>query len=794
MAVLRPDQSQLTIQAEIVPGADSEIIIPDTVHMIDGSSIRGVYFSSSSTDLAVYPSGSATAYNATVEAMDPVLPGAISCYVNPVQYVAVGDFICFEYEDFLLESLPATTDQRSIPYLDALIAGGCAQQEIRRVERIEGASGNGVIYWDRPLAFAHYTYDLSNEKGSSGAFAFTPTSTGGGTWAYATPGTSHWFKAAIFSTLAGATPTYPGIGQKYINLVPGVYETVDTPDFTPVVEPRYFLGTNSNRNFTSVYTGQHSYSGALNGMVLTNGWPLRFAIGKEVPKVYGGYFGSTSHTRSAVPSYPAPASSIVNMGYYAVGAGNSADTGECGIGLAANSNVGDVWICLTSTGWNDSEIGIGHHLLIDYTNMTDAWAGVSSNQITTDITNKIYNSTGSVSNNLEIRQITELGRTEVGAALSGWMSNSYSTQSTWVRLNAPLKYAHSGGGNNTVGWGCRILGYALNETDSTLQTANSGTAFANTYVEHYIQETSDLDSFSMHLHMKDSNETDANDFDRRWIGGKVGSMSIVGEEGGLVTCNWDSIVFLDMIHNQARHASSTRLAGPRAQQVSHAVTASTTPNVPGFAIMHNITSADVVYPTTQPYYFSNGSIKLLGTTGANPVEFARIRSFTLTVNNNVDPRYYIKNRPGDHRGPAEIKEQRREYSLNCTVALPDTASASATSSDSALSLFKELLLEGRYGADSGHQGFHIEMTFSRGEIEGATGVNDEIVIKIPGRQPGETDLSGYSNNATAGIGTQGAFLRGAPHTIMTEAPFQVTCDFVFRNIDIMIRDREPFYP
>ena len=122
------------------------------------------------------------------------------------------------------------------------------------------------------------------------------------------------------------------------------------------------------------------------------------------------------------------------------------------------------------------------------------------------------------------------------------------------------------------------------------------------------------------------------------------------------------------------------------------------------------------------------------------------------------------------------------------------SSASATSSDSALSLFKELLLEGRYGAESGHQGYHIEMTFSRGEIEGATGVNDEIVIKIPGRQPGETDLSGYSNNATAGIGTQGAFLRGAPHTIMTEAPFQVTCDFVFRNIDIMIRDREPFYP
>ena len=791
MAVLRPDQSQLTIMGEVYPGADSEIIVPQNIwEHTPGSVIRGVFYTSNSTELTTLPSGGT--FNDIVEALDPVATGAISCYVNPVGHLAVGDFIAFDTRDNLVaveNSSNATTPQKLYPYLDAVVAGGGVQPEIRKVERIEVLSGGqGLIYWDRPLAFTHYCYNGSNQRSSSTNLSFSETSntSGVGSWG-GSNGQSYYAKAAVYHTLAAGST-----GQKFINLVPGVYETVDTPDFTPVVEPRYFLGTTSNRNFTSVYTGQHSYQGALNGMVLTNGWPLRFAIGKEVPKVFATYdttnYVETNNTPGASGAGD-PGNSLINFGYFAVGNGNSGETGELGLGLAVANNVGDVWICVTHNAWNAAAVGIGHYLLIDYTNMAGA---STSNSNTTDLTNKIWDPVSTSSNNLEIRQIVDLGKDEDGTVLDGWRTASAGDQTTWIKLNYPLRYVHAAGGDNANGWGCRIMALAMNDTSNGV--INAGSAFANTYIEHYIQETNDLDSISMHLHMKDSEANDTNDFDRRWIGGKVGAMSLVGEEGGLITCNWDSIVFLDMLHNQARHHSSTRVAGSRSQQLDPDVSSTTTSNMPGFAVMQNIETADVVYPTTQPYYFSRGSVKLLGTDNNNAVEFARIRSFTLSVNNNEDPRYYIKNRPGEHRGPAEIREQRREYSLNCTVALPDTVSAFSSVNEGAMALFKELLLEGRYKDASGHEGFHIELTFSRGEIEGASGVNDEIVIKIPGRRPGETLLSGYTNTATADIGFQGAFLRSAPHTIMTEAPFQVTCDFVFRNIDIMIRDREPFYP
>ncbi len=816
MAVLRPDQSQLTILGEVFPGADSEIIVPAILREFATNVLRGVFYTSSSTALAAHPedgSPSGAELEAIIVALPPVLAGASTCYVNPVGHLTTGDFICFDTRDWVGAAGGGgtiSTAQYTIPYIDATTPGGGCQPEIRRIERIEviGSAGLGLIYFDRPLAFAHYCYDGSDERGDSAnypdelEFTHTSAASGFGSWGNLS-GYSHYYKAAVFRTLTAGSSE-----QKFINVIPGVYETVDTPDFTPLVEPRYFLGTQSNRNFTSVYTGQHSFTGALNGMVLTNGWPLRFAIGKEVPKVFGELDTSTPNINlnggggsggDNDANYPQPLKGIIDLGYYSIGFGNTGHVNELGLGLKNGSNPGDVWICLSHIGWNGAAIGIGHHLLIDYTDM-NVVTGRTYSGNTVDVTNKIFTTQSTVAeanrNKLEIRQIVEIGKDVDGTILNGYDNTDLHNQTTWVRLNYPLRYAHDGGGANnaTTGWGCRIMGYALSATDATLKTANSGTAFADTYIEHYIQETNDLDTISMHLKMRDSAEDEANDFDRRWIGGKVGSMSLVGEEGGLITCNWDSIVFLDMLHNQARHDTSTRNSTTNVQQLYPDLTGTTTSNMPGFAIMHNIDSADISFPTTKPYYFSNGSVKLLGVASSTAIEFARVRSFTLTVNNNEDPRYYIKNRPGDHRGPAEIREQRREYSLNCTVALPDTVGASSSSRDSAMSLFKELLLEGRYTETGGHHGFHIELVFSRGTIEGAPNINDEIVIKIPGRYPGETDLSGYSNTAVTGVGTQGAFLRSAPHTIMTEAPFQVTCDFVFRNIDIMIRDREPFYP
>ena len=67
---------------------------------------------------------------------------------------------------------------------------------------------------------------------------------------------------------------------------------------------------------------------------------------------------------------------------------------------------------------------------------------------------------------------------------------------------------------------------------------------------HTIAETSDLDSIAMNVHMRDSGETAANDFDRRFYGGRIGTAVIAGEETGRLTMSWDSMQFMGMNHNQ----------------------------------------------------------------------------------------------------------------------------------------------------------------------------------------------------------------------------------------------------
>ncbi len=51
--------------------------------------------------------------------------------------------------------------------------------------------------------------------------------------------------------------------------------------------------------------------------------------------------------------------------------------------------------------------------------------------------------------------------------------------------------------------------------------------------------------------MKDSTETATKNFDRRYVGGMIGSSTISAEEGGMLTMSWDSVNFLNMVHNQS---------------------------------------------------------------------------------------------------------------------------------------------------------------------------------------------------------------------------------------------------
>ena len=458
--------------------------------------------------------------------------------------------------------------------------------------------------------------------------------------------------------------------------IPGVYDTVTVPDFTPTIEPRYYLGTASKRNFTAAYKGTQAFSGSVPSFILLNGWPLRFPIGRINTIMTG-----TTDTATA---------------------------------LDGAHKKGDYFLQLNS--------------------------GSSSNVEQHD-----YVQVGATSTAEVVRIISAVG-------------------SHKVRISDPLRFDHA--------------------TAAAVTPMNGSTGAVN-YFRHTIHEENVLDSISMNVHMRDSGETSDNDFDRRFYGGKIGAATLSAEEGGLLVMGWDTIPFMGGIHNQKLDSN---FSGSEA--------------LPFFSHFLKVESDNIgsrtgaasalAYPTQDPYYFSQGTVSVFGQT------FARVRNFSITINNNVEPRYYIERR-GDsrQRGPNDLVEMRREYTMSATIALPDSE---ASLTGSTASLFKELLLEGDYGlADgtgSGMKGFAIQLTFNKGAVmtgvdgTAISGVDHKITIDIP------TDdvVAGMDVAAATGINNQGAYLTEAPHPIDGSNPFEVAAAFIFRNMGITIVDNQPLYP
>ncbi|MAH45020.1 hypothetical protein CMI37_04275 [Candidatus Pacearchaeota archaeon] len=509
------------------------------------------------------------------------------------------------------------------------------EHEVRRVEFIEvPAAGNTrTLVLDRPTAFYH----------ASGQECKEITAVGG---------------------TAGRNDA-----NKLITWIPGVYETVDTPDPEMTIEPRRFLGTQSKRNFAIAYKGQQTMSGGVTGIVLLNGWPLRFPIGQ------------VASTASDV-------------------------SGSATITLGAEAKKGSMYITVSAT----HGLAAGDFIVL-------------------------YDTAGLAVTKAEVRKVEAVPTTNV------------------MKLNSPLQFTHpSGAGVREVAAGSKYT--------------------------HVITEATELDTVSWHVHMRDSGETAANDFDRRYVGGMIGSAGLSAEEGGLVTMNWDSVNFIDMVHNQNNQTGSQLYSG-----------ASVTASMPRFALMQAIDVDDVGqpglndgtgFPTTEPYYFSQGQLKFFGQ------EFARVRSFSLSISNGEEPRYYIgRSGGGRHRGPSEIFEGAREYTVSCSVTLPDTAAANSSSQAAATELFKQLLLEGDFGGTSAAQGmagFTMSLRFDRG-------ADDNIIIDIPG-----STTAGTPTTATAALNSQGAFIRTAPHSITADNPFQVDLDILARAVKITVNDSVPVYP
>ena len=489
--------------------------------------------------------------------------------------------------------------------------------EIRRVVHFTGTSA-GTIFLDRPTAFFH----ADNE---------------------------------IIINIEGTAST---LAQSYITEIPGVYDSVTLPEFTPTIEPRYLLGTSSDRNFTKAYSGTQSFSGSLPAFVVVDATPLRFPIGKM----------------TTVPSSVA------------------SDT----ILLSAAAKKGDIYISCDGSD-------VGNLADNDYIQITDDSGGTDTS---------------------EVRQIKD----EVGT------SNTF-------RLDRPLQFDHP---DNTV----------INEV-------SGGSSPSGTFT-HTISETFDLDTLSWNVLFRDSAETAANDLQRRYVGGIVDSATLSASEGGMLMMSYDSVPFLDMVHNQANQ-------GTVGDNIFADGGSSEDAGMPRYSIMNSIGTSDVNFPSTEPYYFSQGSFTLFGQ------EFARVRNIAISISNSVEPRYYISPRHGRHRGPSEFREGRRSYSMACTVALPDTIASTETTTNSANEIFKQVLLEGNYGDGNGLSGFAITLTFTRG-------TNDTITITIPN-----------DGTAATGLNEAGAFILSAPYNITGDPIIQADLDILFRNMKIEIVDTKPVY-
>ena len=384
---------------------------------------------------------------------------------------------------------------------------------------------------------------------------------------------------------------------------------------------------------------------------------------------------------------------------------------------------------------------------------SDAIAAISGNPTATASKGDIFCTTSS-GTNISADDILVFGYIGSGQAMTTSTTQEIrrvvSKSSDEIRLDYPLNFAHS---------------------SVTLKKVTS-----LSYYKHLISETTNLDTLSWNIKMVDTDES--NEFTRSYYGGMVDSATLTGEEGGLVSYSWDTVPFMGMVHNQGDYEGVTN---DLTQQYPGGPAAS---ELPFFHIMQTVASGGIGNPltvgsgsvnksfaSTEPYYFSQGELKMHGIT------FARVRSFSLGISNGVEPRYYVKPIHGRHRGPNELREQAREYSFSCTIASEESAAGTSTA-ENANALFKELILEGDYGTPSAANkaGIDIVLTFERG-------TNDKIVVTVP-------------DDATAakGLNEQGAFITSANHSIDGNNPIQADVNMVFRNMKIEVFDTLPVYP
>lgn len=616
--------------------------------------------------------------------------------------------------------------------------------EVRRIEYVDVTdSVSGKIHLDRPIAFNH----KDNIR------------------------------------IAEATDTANTAAQEALSIpsarfMPGAYTAVTVPDMTPALEPRYFLGNTARRNFTEVYRGQQSFAGSLGGVTVLNGYMLRFGIGNvRSCLITDSDFGLATFLTSA-------AASAGDMEITVDGAGATVAAHDTTLAAGAIIQIIDSGTVesgsVTGSGYSSSTI------LAD-----SAGDFINSGVQVGDI---IYNTTSeAVARVGEVTSATQL--TVDANGLRGGDDAVFAENDTYLLVTQGTNSTNSGANTGTI-TGTYKIARQMEASSGVIDTIFLETPLKEDYsddsyiittadissnvFQHVITESNELPTMTWHLRMLDSDE--GKPFIRRSLGGMVDTMAISADEGGMLTVGWDTVNFMGTIHNLQNQSTVNSATSPLYSGDSAGA------NLPGYALMHDIDDDEVDFLTTEPYYFSEGTV-YIGGAGATREEFARVRDFTISVSNATEARYYINSRHGNgrRRGPNEIREGRREYTFSATVSLNDaledtTTAGASTDIGSALELYKQLILEGNYG--DGSQGFNVRLEFIRG-------TNDTMVIDLPGDATGSRTAAG---NAATALGQGGVYLRSAPHDISEDPTLQTSIDCVARNMKIVITDGEPVYP
>ena len=259
---------------------------------------------------------------------------------------------------------------------------------------------------------------------------------------------------------------------------------------------------------------------------------------------------------------------------------------------------------------------------------------------------------------------------------------------------------------------------------------------------------------------------DGGNFITNYSGCKVSRFTISMDEGAPITFNYDFIA-QDMSHNIGEDTGGGDAADVARYKGKGTAAANTIDVQP-------MRDSRVV---EQPYFFTGAEIKLHGTV------FARLRSFSISVDNALDPRYYVTQSSGtgatthDRQILYEILEGRRSITISGSVDMDNTGSVTTGGTadrPTDAKLLQYVLNQGFMDVDQRNmqtlKGISIEVELRKIKTGGGnTAGHDKILITLP--DPGH----GTINEGTTS--KVGLYLNSAGHSIPAPPSVHIPVDF-----------------